>query len=83
MPLTKCVVVLQPGRYVSMAVLSTGNKYGIPDDLIFSFPLTINANREWQMVEGLSVNDFAREKLTITTKELEEERETAKSFTSA
>lgn len=51
-----------------MGVMSDGNTYGIPEGLIFSFPLTIDANRNWKIVEGLTISDFAREKLDITAK---------------
>lgn len=65
------------GRWVSMAVMSDGGAYGIPEGLIFSFPVVIGADRSWKIVEGLEINDFAREKLEITAKELTEEREMA------
>ncbi|XP_072030969.1 malate dehydrogenase, cytoplasmic-like [Amphiura filiformis] len=62
-------------QWVSMGVLSTGNKYGVAEDLIFSFPVRINADREWQIVDGLPISAFAREKLNITTNELTEEQD--------
>jgi len=34
------------GEYVSMAVISDGNKYGVTDNLIYSFPVTAK-NGEW------------------------------------
>uniref|UniRef100_A0A0A9WZE1 Malate dehydrogenase n=1 Tax=Lygus hesperus TaxID=30085 RepID=A0A0A9WZE1_LYGHE len=64
-----------PGTYTSMAVLSDGS-YGVPADLMFSFPVTI-ANREWKIVQGLPIDDFSRAKLDITAKELLEEKEDA------
>ena len=42
------------GTYVSMAVDSTGNKYGVADGLMYSFPVTC-ANGEWTIVDGLAV----------------------------
>ena len=33
------------GRWVSMAVNSTGNKYNVPEGLIYSFPVTTNSKR--------------------------------------
>lgn len=65
---------------MSMGVLSNGNKYGIPEDLIFSFPVRINAEKTWEIVDGLPISDFAREKLDITVAELQDERDTAKEF---
>ncbi|KAE9549919.1 hypothetical protein FO519_006861 [Halicephalobus sp. NKZ332] len=65
------------GEHVSMAISSDGS-YGIPEGLIFSFPVTIDgATKEWKIVQGLSVDDFAKGKLSATTKELEEERSDA------
>jgi len=64
-----------PGSFTSMAVLSDGS-YGVPADLMFSFPVTIT-NKEWKIVQGLPISDFARTKLDITAKELLEEKEDA------
>ncbi|PIO77152.1 lactate/malate dehydrogenase, alpha/beta protein [Teladorsagia circumcincta] len=67
----------RPGEWVSMAVTSDGS-YGIPRGLMFSFPVTIDgATKEWKIVQGLSLDDFAKSKIAITLKELEEEREEA------
>lgn len=60
------------GEFVSMGVVSDGS-YGVPKDLVFSFPVTI-ANGKWSIVQGLTVDDFAREKLTFTANELLEEK---------
>ena len=60
------------GRYVSMGVISDGS-YGVPKDVIFSFPVEI-ANKQWKIVQGLEVNDFAKSKLAITGNELVEEK---------
>lgn len=67
------------GEFVSMGVISDGNSYGIPEDLVYSFPVTIK-NKCWSFVEGLPINDFSREKMDLTTKELVEEKETAFEF---
>ena len=58
---------------VSMGVLSDGS-YGIAEGLFFSYPVSC-ADGDWQIVPGLSVNDFSRAKLDITEAELKEERE--------
>jgi malate dehydrogenase len=42
-----------PGQFVSMGVISDGS-YGAPNDVIFSFPVTIE-NKEWKIVQ---VSDF-------------------------
>jgi malate dehydrogenase len=63
------------GSFVSMGVVSDGS-YGIPKDIVFSFPVEVK-NKQWKIVQNLIVNDFARGKLDITTKELLEEKEEA------
>eukprot|EP01006_Ploeotia_vitrea_P047657 TRINITY_DN67147_c1_g4_i1.p1 TRINITY_DN67147_c1_g4~~TRINITY_DN67147_c1_g4_i1.p1 ORF type:complete len:333 (-),score=69.47 TRINITY_DN67147_c1_g4_i1:56-1054(-) len=60
----------QPGKHVSMAVWSTGNTYGIANDIFYSFPVTI-ANGEWKVVEGLQISDSARALMEKTQTELE------------
>lgn len=55
-------------RWVSMGVISDGNSYGVPEGLIYSFPLTIGSDKNWKVVDGLNINDFAREKLDATAK---------------
>jgi len=64
-----------PGTHVSMGVISSG-EYGAPKDVIFSFPVTLQG-KEWKIVQNLNVSDFAKEKLFVTGKELEEERQEA------
>src|SRR5687767_14209017 len=61
------------GDWVSMAVPSDGS-YDVPEGIISSFPVT-TANGEWQIVQGLDVPDFSRERITKTVNELQEERE--------
>jgi malate/lactate dehydrogenase len=58
-----------------MAVVSKG-EYGVPEGLVFSFPVTI-ANKQWKIVPDLALDDFSRDKIKITTTELEEERSEA------
>ncbi|KAL3085204.1 hypothetical protein niasHS_010273 [Heterodera schachtii] len=64
------------GRWVSMAVPSDGS-YGIPEGLVFSFPVTIDAQKEWKIVQGLDLDEFAKQKIDITKKELLAERDEA------
>lgn len=58
-----------------MAVMSKG-EYGAPSDIVFSFPVTC-INGEWKIVEGLKLSDFSKEKISLTGKELLEERQMA------
>mmetsp|Transcript_48697 Transcript_48697/g.95475 ORF Transcript_48697/g.95475 Transcript_48697/m.95475 type:complete len:361 (+) Transcript_48697:29-1111(+) len=65
-----------PGKISSMGVISDGNPYGVPDDLIFSFPCVCK-DGEWQIVGGLSLDDFSTQKIAATAKELQEEKAAA------
>lgn len=61
--------------WVSMGVFSDGS-YDTPAGVMFSFPVRCN-NREWEIVQGLSIDEFARGKLVATGEELKGEREEA------
>ncbi|XP_023680770.1 malate dehydrogenase, cytoplasmic-like isoform X1 [Paramormyrops kingsleyae] len=67
------------GEFVSMGVYSSGNSYGVSDDLMYSFPVTIK-NKTWKIVNNLTINDFSRGKMDATAAELVDERDTAISF---
>ena len=62
-----------PGDWTSMAVPSDGS-YGIPEGLIYSFPVTIE-DGAWRIVQGLDIDAFSRGKMDATRAELEEERD--------
>jgi malate dehydrogenase len=62
------------GGWVSMGVYSSGNTYGIDEDIMYSFPIVCD-NGEWNIVEGLEISDFSREMMSKTETELVEERE--------
>lgn len=66
------------GDWFSAAVPSDGS-YGIPEGLLFSYPLRSNGE-SYEIVQGIELNDFAQGKLDITRKELEEERDAVKSM---
>ena len=66
------------GDWFSAAVPSDGS-YGIPEGLLFSYPLRSNGE-SYEIVQGVKLNDFAQGKLDITRKELEEERDAVKSM---
>ncbi len=63
------------GEWVSMAIPSEGNPYGVPGGLIFSFPCTVDAKGHYQIVEGIDLDDKARARIQKTTQELIEERD--------
>jgi malate dehydrogenase len=61
------------GDWVSMAVPSNGS-YDVPEGIITSFPVRTK-NGEWEIVEGLDVPEFSRERITKTNDELLAERD--------
>ena len=66
----------EPGDWVSMAVLSEGN-YDIESGLVYSFPVTV-VDGEVNIVRGLKINDFSRQRMRLTETELKEERDAIK-----
>jgi malate dehydrogenase len=61
------------GDWVSMAVPSDGS-YGIKEGVIYSYPVTIK-DGSYQIVQGLSIDEFSRKRMDATDKELREERD--------
>jgi malate dehydrogenase len=64
------------GHWVTMGIPSDGS-YGIPKDVMYGFPVTC-ANGEYQIVQGLEIDDFSRERMTHTLNELLEEQDGVK-----
>lgn len=64
------------GRWVTMGVVSDG-AYDIPAGMIYGMPCTC-AQGQWQIVRDLEIDAFSRERMTLTLKELEEERDGVK-----
>lgn len=62
------------GDWISMAIPSTG-AYGVEEGLIFSFPVRCDGEGNYEVVEGLELSDFEREKIKVTEDELKGERE--------
>ena len=60
------------GRWVTMGIPSDGS-YGIPRDVMYGFPVTC-ANGAYSMIRDLPIDEFSRERMNLTLKELEEER---------
>jgi malate dehydrogenase len=67
------------GDWYSVAVCSDGS-YGIEKGLIASFPIRTKANGEWEIVQGVPVDDYSRAKIDASVKELQEEREAVKNL---
>ena len=67
------------GDWVSMAVPSEGS-YGVAEGIISSFPCTCSGG-EYEIVQGLGVNDFSQERIDKTVNELLEERAAVQALT--
>ena len=64
------------GDWTSVAVCSDGS-YGIEEGLVFSYPIRSNG-KDWEVVQGLPVNEFSQQKIDATEAELKEERDAVK-----
>ncbi len=64
------------GKWTTMGIPSDG-AYGIPEGIIYGFPVTCSAGK-YVMVWDLEIDAFSREKMNLTLKELEEERDAIK-----
>ncbi len=60
------------GRWVTMGIPSDG-QYGIPNDVMFGFPVTCEAGN-YHLVEGLPVDAFSQQCIDKTLKELLDEQ---------
>jgi malate dehydrogenase len=65
------------GDFVSMAVPSDGS-YGVPEGIIFSFPCRITSPWNYEIVQGIELNDFAKKAIEKTAQELVDERDAVK-----
>ncbi len=61
------------GDWFSAAVVSDGS-YGVPAGLVFSYPLRSRGGGEYEIVQGLELSDYARQKLQLSWQELLEEK---------
>lgn len=59
-------------NWISMAIPADGS-YGIEPGIVYSYPVRCS-NGNYEIVQGLSVSDFSRERMDATEKELREER---------
>lgn len=63
------------GQWFSSGVCSDKNSYGIDDNLIFSFPCRSKGDGDYEIVSDVPWNDFLKNKIKLSEKELTEERE--------
>jgi len=62
--------------WTSAGVVSDGS-YGVPEGLISSFPVRARGGR-YEIVQGLEINEFSRQRIDASVNELVEERDTVK-----
>ena len=65
------------GDWHSVAICSDGS-YGIEKGLIASMPIRTTETGTWEVVQGVPVDAFSQEKIDLTIKELQEERDAVK-----
>jgi malate dehydrogenase len=70
------VLGTKPDDWVSMAIPSDGS-YGVEEGLISSFPVTCSGGA-YEVVQGLEIDDFSRQRIEVTVNELKEERDAVK-----
>jgi malate dehydrogenase len=65
------------GDWHSVAVCSDGS-YGIEKGLMASMPIRTISDGKWEVVQGLPIDAFSREKIDVSINELKEERDAVK-----
>ena len=68
------------GKWYSVGLFSTNNPYGIDQNLIFSFPCRTTTDGKIEIVKNLTCNEFIKNKIKLSEKELIEERELVKNL---
>ncbi|HLP03635.1 MAG TPA: malate dehydrogenase [Opitutaceae bacterium] len=61
------------GDWFSVGVYSDGS-YGVAKDIIFSFPIRTNDGKTFEVVQGVQLSEFSKQKIAETEKELLEEK---------
>ncbi len=67
------------GDWTSVAVCSDGS-YGIDAGLIASMPIRVDADGRWDIVPGVKLDEFSREKVDASVQELRDERDAVSSL---
>ncbi len=71
--------LVTPGAIHSIAVKSNG-EYGFDPDVWAGMPVKTVAPGQYEVIKGLPLDEFAKQKIAVTNKELVEERNTVKSM---
>ena len=75
--ITRVITPTEKGDWFSAAIPSDGS-YGITQGLIFSYPLRSYGNGDYEVVQGIELDEFSQQKIQATREELEMEREAVK-----
>ncbi len=75
--ITKIITPTLKEDWFSAAIPSSGS-YGVSKGLIFSYPLRSSGNGDYEVVQGIELDDFSQQKIKATREELEMEREAVK-----
>jgi len=67
------VTPTREGDWFSSAVCTDGNPYGIAEGIIFSMPCRSTGDGSYEIVEGLEINDWLRERIAVSEEELTKE----------
>jgi malate dehydrogenase len=62
------------GDWTSAALVSRG-EYGVPEGIVFGYPVTSHGDGNWHVVEGLKLDAFGQQKFQTTLQELIKERD--------
>jgi len=68
------------GKWVTMGVVSDGS-YEIPEGMIYGFPCTCTPGK-YEVIKGLEIDEFSRERMDFTLNELKEEKDGVQSLLS-
>jgi malate dehydrogenase len=69
--------LMTPGKVHSIAVKSNG-RYGFDPEVWAGLPVRTTTPGSYEVIEGLPMDDFAKQKIAATNKELVDERNTVK-----
>ncbi len=75
--ITRVITPTGKGDWFSAAIPSDGS-YGITQGLIFSYPLRSSGQGNYEVVQGIELDEFSQQKIQVSREELEMEREAVK-----
>ena len=75
--ITRVITPTEKGDWFSAAIPSDGS-YGVKQGLIFSYPLRSSGNGDYEVVQGIELDEFSQQKILATREELEMESEAVK-----